>query len=1425
MAKHLTPLKIALLYVAFSALWVVAFDYLLAFNLDNTVLQTQLTLGKEWGFIILSTGLLYFVLQSWHKNLLAAQANRHNALNLTQALTDAAPDAVISFDPAGKILTWNRQAEIIFGYSLAQVIGCEITELIFPPFYRDIHRAGIAEFIESGKQTILGKHLEIIGINQNGKEFPIELTLLSLTEHNQPFFVATIRDISICKKIESELRHNEFVFRTFVSMSSQAIWRYQVDNTPTNRIHLVNPSWWYEFTGQTEQEHTANNGMGWLSAVHEEDRRIAERTCSHILLSTEPITAEYRVRRQDGNWRWLQVQGVPIQNQQTLITEWIGTITDITERKIAEQQLVESEFKLATIMENVNAYIYLKDCQGRYTFVNRLCLELWELPIEEVIGLTDADLFEPNLAAVIQEHDRIVLLHGKAVSYDEEGITLKSHKVGQYFATKIPMRDTNGTIYGLCGISTDITEHKKQDALIYASQAKLKAALDSMSDAVFISDTEGHFIEFNEAFATFHKFKNKAECPKILAYYPNFIEVYSSTGEFVPLEQRTVPRALRGEEGTGLEFFLKRIDTGETWIGSYNYAPIRNTDGEIIGSVVTARDITQSKKAAEEILSSKAKLEAALDSMNNAVFISDCEGQLIEFNDAFAAFHKFKNKEECATTLAEYPTIFNVRNIKGELLPLQQWAIPRALGGEKATNVEFILQRKDTNESWIGSYNYAPIRNSNGAIVGSVVTARDITEQKNIENVLIASEKEFRLLADSMPQIVWIANIKGECFYLNQQWVDYTGLSLEESYRNNWYKCIHPDDQQGAWDAWQHALNNKTSYSFECRICSCDGVYRWWLDRGVPVFDEHGNVYKWFGTCTDIHDIKETEKALYEKQRLLADSQGIAHVGSWVINILEKTVTWSEETFRLYGLSPSTDKTPSHKQFLELLHPDDVLRMQDWSAACRSGKQPASLEFRTRPINGDYRWLLGNAILETDSNGNPVKIIGTVQDITARKKAEETIFDLAYYDPLTRLPNRRLMLDRLQHTLISRALKKRHGAILFINLDNFRTLNESKGHGMGDLLLVEVTQHLQEIVHKDDTVARIGSDEFVLVLDGLKEATDLAALHAESVAKRVLASINQPFNLQNYEYRCSACIGITLFCGNELSVDELIKHADIAMHQAKQNGSNSICFFDSTVQATLEYRVQLEAWMHKALHEQYQLYYQVQVNEQGKATGAESLIRWLHPEHGLISPASFIPLAEETGLILPIGQWVLETACAQLKVWEDNPHTQNLVIAVNVSAKQFGQQSFVEQVLDILKESGANPDRLKLELTESMLVNNVDDIIEKMNALKNTGVKFSLDDFGTGFSSLTYLKRLPLNQLKIDQSFVRDALTNSNDAAIIRTIIALGESLEMEVIAEGVETELQREFLAAHGCHNYQGYLFSKPLPVKEFEQLLRKLE
>ena len=442
-------------------------------------------------------------------------------------------------------------------------------------------------------------------------------------------------------------------------------------------------------------------------------------------------------------------------------------------------------------------------------------------------------------------------------------------------------------------------------------------------------------------------------------------------------------------------------------------------------------------------------------------------------------------------------------------------------------------------------------------------------------------------------------------------------------------------------------------------------------------------------------------------------------------------------------------------------------------------------------------------------------------DLSQHHKSTGHLHHLAFYDALTGLPNRLLMFDRLEQAQISSARSRSHGAVLLIDLDEFKNLNEALGHKIGDLMLTQVAQRLRACLHSTDTLARLTGDEFVVVLEGLDTHLPIAAEKADTVARRMIDTFAQPFDLFGHSHPASVSIGIRLF--NDLSIDAaaLVMQAETAMHQAKEVRCNAIRFFEAATQTMLQTRFKLIEWMRQGLPDQFLLHYQIQISNQGVPFGAEALIRWQHPEQGAISPAMFIPLAEESGFIIQIGAWVLQQACQQLVRWSQQPAMQALRLSINISAKQFNQKDFVSQVLATLAQTGANPALLELELTEGVMVRDVDAVIEKMLMLKHHGIRFSLDDFGTGYSSLSYLKRFPLDQLKIDQSFVRGVMNDPSDAAIVCAVITLGQSLGMAVIAEGVESDEQRDFLQAHGCQEFQGYLFGRPLAVGAFEALV----
>ncbi len=503
------------------------------------------------------------------------------------------------------------------------------------------------------------------------------------------------------------------------------------------------------------------------------------------------------------------------------------------------------------------------------------------------------------------------------------------------------------------------------------------------------------------------------------------------------------------------------------------------------------------------------------------------------------------------------------------------------------------------------------------------------------------------------------------------------------------------------------------------------------------------------------------------------------------------------------------------------------LTPEQWAA--HRAALDAHLPFRNLvyPItgeDGELRWYSINGDPRFDEHGRFIGYHGTGKNVTEQKVAEDQIQRLAFSDPLTGLPNRRLLIDRLNQALAVANRHQRKGALLLIDLDDFKNINDTLGHDQGDRLLQQVAICLQSCVRQSDTVARLGGDEFIILMEELGQIDQDVAAQATALGEKINVALNQLYQLKGEMVRTTASIGVSLFHGrHQQNAEEPLKQADLAMYQAKAAGRNTLRFFDPQMQAVASARAVMETGLREAISQsQFQLYYQAQVDRNHRVTGVEALVRWNNPLRGMVSPAEFIPLAEETGLILPLGHWVLENACQQLVKWENQASMAHLTIAVNVSARQFHQIDFVDQVLNTIRRTGANPRLLKLELTESMLISDIEGVISKMSALKRRGVGFSLDDFGTGYSSLVYLKRLPLDQLKIDHGFVRDILIDPNDAAIAKMLIALAKSMGLAVIAEGVETQAQRDFLANLDCNDYQGYLFSKPLPLEEFEAFAR---
>jgi diguanylate cyclase (GGDEF)-like protein/PAS domain S-box-containing protein len=571
----------------------------------------------------------------------------------------------------------------------------------------------------------------------------------------------------------------------------------------------------------------------------------------------------------------------------------------------------------------------------------------------------------------------------------------------------------------------------------------------------------------------------------------------------------------------------------------------------------------------------------------------------------------------------------------------------------------------------------------------------------------------------------------------------------------------------------------------------------------------------------------ERERLLEDKERILKlftelSSDYVYQVDLRKPNLVPNIFAGSFERITGYAL----DELELKGGWMAIVHPDDRENMQRQMPRLLDGESIIS-EYRIVSSEGRTVWLRDHVRpIRDEQSGAVVELLGAVHDVTERRLAEEQVENLAFYDPLTSLPNRRLLLDRLEQALALSARTGLRGALLFIDLDHFKNLNDTKGHEAGDELLIQQARRLRLCVREGDTVARLGGDEFIIILGELAADAEAAVEETTEITQRILHTLSLPVALSyrqmtDYENTCS--IGVAAFLGHETTVDELLRRADMAMYQAKADGRDTFRFFDPTMQKLLSERLTLEEDLKQAIQaDQLELFLQPQVDID-RLIGAEVLLRWRHPDRGMIPPLEFIPAAERTGIIVEIGDWVMRESINILKLWQKNAETQQLSLAVNVSARQFRMPDFARGVGKMLTQSGIDATRLKLELTESLALENIGDTVERMQTLRGFGVGLSLDDFGTGQSSLSYLKRLPLTQLKIDQTFVRDITTDPNDAILVQTIIGMAKNLKLDIIAEGVETDEQRDFLRKHGCAAYQGYLFGKPIHWSEFEAAFLK--
>lgn len=1115
---------------------------------------------------------------------------------------------------------------------------------------------------------------------------------------------------------------------------------------------------------------------------------------------------EFINKRKDGSEYTESALISPVHQSDRHVTHYLAIKENITEYKALERHLTaQLTFTNAIIDAEVNGVAVCHRIDDspyfRFTVWNRSMEALTGFTMEEMNRLGWCQAVHADSESKEQARLRMARLYqGEHLHGEEWTLTRKDgqQRLAQVYTT-ICADDDEGR--HILAVMHDITDRKQAETALRKSNQLLSSLLDSMAEGAYGVDINGNCTFVNRSFLRILGYGHADEL--IGEHIHELIHHSHADGSPYPAEKcRMYAAYLRNQEIHVSDEVFWRKD-GVAVPVEYWSQPII-TDGVMMGAIATFVDISERKQAEEAIQAAaqytRSLIEASLDPL---VTIS-AAGKITDVNRATERVTGVDRGTLIDSDFADYFTDPGKARLGYQqvfsqgLVTDYPLAIRHASG--KVTDV---------------LYNASVYRDGGGNVLGVFAAARDITERKQIEARLRDSEARLRAIIENEPECINIVDDRSCVVQMNP-----AGLAMLEAdglgqvVGKPILNLIAPEYRKAFAELHQRVLAG-ASAQLEYEIIGFKGGRRWLESHAVPMQEANGKVVH-LAVSRDISKRKQAEQQLRIAATVFESQQGMMVIDANNA-ILKVNKAFTEITG--YTLEEIIGQNP---RIFQSDRQDRDFYAAMWESINSTGAWEG--EIWSRRKNGEIfpEYLTITAVKDLD--GVVTHYVGTLTDITLRKAAAEKIERLAFYDPLTGLPNRRLLQDRLKLALASSHRNGRKGALLFIDLDNFKTLNDTFGHDMGDLLLQQVAARLSSCVREGDTVGRLGGDEFVIMLKDLSEQALEAAAQAEAIGHKILAIINQPFRLAQRDYFTTPSIGATLFTGHEQTVEELLKRADIAMYQAKTSGRNALRFFDPKMQSVITARVLMEDELRNALgRQQLQLHYQIQVDSSYQPLGAEALVRWRHPGRGWVPLAEFIPLAEETGLVQPIGQWVLDMACAQLRAWQGEALTRDLVLSVNVSAKQFFQPDFVAQVRATMHRHAVKPALLKLELTEGIPLKNIEDTIATMNALRENGVQFSLDDFGTGYSSLQYLKKLPLAQLKIDQSFIRDVAVDSGDQAIARAIIAIAASLGLNVIAEGVETEEQRRFLLRNGCMNYQGYLFGKPAPIARFEALLKQ--
>jgi len=1308
------------------------------------------------------------------------------------ALIESTQDHVWSVDLEYRLTTFNRafQQHIESNFGVKMAVGMRLHEelpsaraVLWPPLYERALSQGPfrTEYVLGTGSTV---EFSFNPIADDGKVIGISVFGKDITER---------------KQAQSDLGESEQRFRTMADGSPVPMWV----TDEWGSTQFVNRAC-VEFFGESAR---SNLGDNWAALVYPDDLPAYADSFNSAVRSNAPMESEARLRRTDGEWRWCRSYAAPRFSPSGAFMGHVGLSIDITEHKLATQALAENETRFRRFFEeNASLMLLVEPATGEIVSANRAAASYFGLPKEQLVGILTPQY---NLMPAEQfALNRQIVMRGERTGFTYR-IRLASGEERDIEAYSSPF-EVGGRML-LFAIGHDVTERRLAEAHLHDSEERFRATFEQAPVGIVHVSFEGTILRCNARFAQIIGYPAE-EVPGLT------VKQITAPGELI-LGMESMERISSGVDGETIEKRYIRKDGSLLWART-TVAVQRDGEGRPLHYTSFVEDINAQKEA-EKLLAeasqamqvSEERYRTVFETSPDAVMITRMsDGVILDVNQSALDSAGFDRGEVTGRTASELGAWVNDRD--------KQTFVDTLLRDSRCREMEVESRRKNGETFWMRLS--ASLIEIGGCQCG-ITFAHDISNSKAAAEALRLSEERYRLAFQLNFDSIDICHLEdGRFIDVNEAFLRNTGFKREEVIGRTSLELGLWDDPFDRQKLVERINANSVCQNFEVAYRNSSGALRWGL-QSVSAIEMNG-VPCILSVTRDITDAKAAHDRLaaatgalrLSEQRYRTvfqtslDAISIARLSDMMFIDVNQSLldTLGYERDEVIG------KTSQELGFWA----DERDRLALMEAVSRNSGC-SGLEARLRKKNGEVGWgEISASIIEID--GLPC-VLSITRDISAAKAAESTIRSLALYDPLTGLPNRRQLLEKLRQPSAAAGPKGRSTAILLIDLDHFKTFNDTLGHQSGDLLLKEVVRRIVACMHEGELVCRLGGDEFVVMIESLSGVAEEAAAEAKAAGEQILTAIDRPYSIESREYLLTASIGISIFGDRQKSADDVLQQADIAMDQSKAAGRNTVRFFSPALQAAVNARATMELELRQAIKtNQFLLYYQAQV-EGGRVTGAEALIRWNHPTRGLVMPDAFISLAEESRLILPIGNWVLETACAQVAAWAGQELTSSLSLAVNISALQFRQPEFVYQVLAALSRTGANPKNIRLELTESMLVDDIEDVIAKMTELRAHGLRFSLDDFGTGYSSLSYLKRLSLDRLKIDRSFVRDILEDSTSGAIAQTILSLGKAMGLSVIAEGVETEEQRSFLAGLGCDSYQGYLFSRPVPLEQFEPLL----